>query len=169
VAVAPDGSWLVSGSFDNTVGIWDVATGQERATFARRIDAQRATFTRRIEWVNAVAVAPDGSWLVSGNYDGTVRIWDVATGKQRATFTGHTGSVNAVAVSPDGSWLVSGSDDGTVRIWHLGLKQARTLMRLDNRVDASIWLNTRALAIGGPAGMYLFDFLPGANGVAAGH
>ena len=40
--------------------------------------------------MTAVAVAPDGSWLASGSQDGTVRIWDVATGQERATLTGHT-------------------------------------------------------------------------------
>jgi WD40 repeat protein len=51
----------------------------------------------------AVAVAPDGSWLTTAGDDGTVRIWDPATGTQRHTLTGHTGSVGSVAIAPDGS------------------------------------------------------------------
>ena len=73
--------------------------------------------------VEAVAVAPDGSWLASGGGDGTVRIWDVATGQERAVLTGHTGGVMAVAVAPDGSWLASGGGDGTVRIWDVATGQ----------------------------------------------
>ena len=65
--------------------------------------------------VGAVAVAPDGSWLASGGWDGTVRIWDAAAGQDRAALPGHTGRVAvAVAVAPDGSWLASGGGDGTV-------------------------------------------------------
>ena len=55
VAVAPDGSWLASGSGDRRVRIWDVATGQARATLKGHTGP-----------VEAVAVAPDSSWLAYG-------------------------------------------------------------------------------------------------------
>ena len=64
-----------------------------------------------------MAIAPDGTWLATASDDGSVRIWDPATGQQRATLTGHTGEVSAVAIAPDGTWLATASDDGTVRIW----------------------------------------------------
>ena len=152
VAVAPDGSWLATGD-NGTVRVWDVATGQ-----------QRSALSGHTGWVNAVAVAPDGSWLAtSGDDDGTVEVWDVATGQQRAALTGHTRLVSAVAVAPDGSWLATGSHDKTVRVWDVATRQARALMRLDNSVAASTWLSASALAVGGPAGLYLFDFLTDAN------
>ena len=65
----------------------------------------------------AVAIAPDGTWLASAGADGSVRIWDPATGQLRAALTGHAGPVRAVAIAPDGTWLASGGDDGSVRIW----------------------------------------------------
>src|ERR1035441_9179646 len=152
VAVAPDGSWLAtSGDDDGTVEVWDVATGQ-----------QRAALTGHTRGVSAVAVAPDGSWLATGD-NGTVEVWDVATGQQRAALTGHPRGVSAVAVAPDGSWLATGSHDKTVRVWDVATRQARALMRLDNSVAASTWLSASALAVGGPAGLYLFDFLTDAN------
>jgi WD40 repeat protein len=79
--------------------------------------ALRRVLTGHTSQVVAVAVAPDASWLASGSWDGTVRIWDAATGRERATLTGHTGQVTAVAVAPDASWLASGGLDNTVRIW----------------------------------------------------
>src|ERR1019366_354564 len=151
VAVAPDGSWLATGD-NGTVEVWDVATGQ-----------QRAALTGHTRGVSAVAVAPDGSWLATGSHDKTVRVWDVATGQQRAALTGHTRGVGAVAVAPDGSWLATGSHDKTVRVWDVATRQARALMRLDNSVAASTWLSASALAVGGPAGLYLFVFLTDAN------
>jgi WD40 repeat protein len=116
VAVAPDGSWLASGSRDSTVRIWDVATGRVRAVLAGHTSE-----------VAVVVVAPDSSWLASGDYDRTVRIWDAATGRVRAVLAGHTSEVIAVVVGPDGSWLASGSRDSTVRIWDVATGRERAV------------------------------------------
>jgi WD40 repeat protein len=78
VAVTPDGKYVVSGSWDKTVRLWELATGQE----VRR-------FTGHENWVLSVAVTPDGKYVVSGSWDKTVRLWDLATGKEVRRFTGH--------------------------------------------------------------------------------
>jgi WD40 repeat protein len=66
--------------------------------------------------VTDVAFSPDGR-LASADEDGTVRLWDPATGAQQAVLTSHTGRVGAVAFSPDGRRLASASWDRTVRLW----------------------------------------------------
>ena len=156
LAVAPDGSWLVGGSWDKTVYIWDAATGLDRAIL-----------TGHAGWVMAAAVAPDGSWLATGGEDGTVRIWDPATGRERTTLTGHAGGVRTMAVAPDGGWLAVGGEDGTVRIWDAATAEVLAVMRVENTVEGCAWLPGNALAAGGAAGLYLFDFLTGTSPVTA--
>jgi WD40 repeat protein len=65
----------------------------------------------------SVAFSPDGSHIVSGSDDKTVRLWGAQTGKDIAKMEDHTGSVSSVAFSPDGSQILSGSYDNTVRLW----------------------------------------------------
>ena len=67
--------------------------------------------------VRCLGFAPDGRTLASGSYDGTVRLWDVATGREQAVLRGHTGWVLAVAFAPDGRAVASGGNDQIVRFW----------------------------------------------------
>ncbi len=69
--------------------------------------------------VNSVAISADGKYIVSGSWDNTVRLWDLATGKEIRRFEGHTSIVNSVAISADGKYIVSGSGDNTVRLWDM--------------------------------------------------
>jgi WD40 repeat protein/serine/threonine protein kinase len=112
VAVTPDGQYVVSGSGDNKVRLWDLATGKE----VRRFTGHEST-------VRTVAVTPDGQYVVSGSWDKTVRLWELATGKEVRWFTGHEDTVLSVAVTPDGQYVVSGSADETVRVWELATGQ----------------------------------------------
>jgi WD40 repeat protein len=67
--------------------------------------------------VNAVALTPDERRAVSASDDGTLKVWDVASGDPVRTLEGHTLGVNAVALTPDGRRAVSASDDGTLKVW----------------------------------------------------
>jgi WD40 repeat protein len=148
VAFSPDSNGLriVTGSWDNTVRVWNTQTGQELARFSVndrpcavalsaegvRVVAgldnatmlvwdvstgkQLALFVGHQAEVTAVALSCDGLRVVSASYDKTSRLWDVPSGKQVAVFSGHEESVLAVAFSPDGMQVVS-SSFGTIRVW----------------------------------------------------
>jgi WD40 repeat protein/serine/threonine protein kinase len=106
VAFSPDGILLASaGSHDQTVRIWEVATGKELHCLRHN--------TR----VDHVAFLPDSRHVVSAGDDASSRMWDVKTGKQVRTFEGHKGPVSGVAVSPNGRRIASASADRTVRLW----------------------------------------------------
>ena len=100
---------LASGSWDNTVQLWDVQTHTNIATLHEG--------RRRI--VTSVSFSPDGTLLASGSTDDTVQLWDVQTHTNIATLGGHTRNITSVSFSPDGTILASGSDDGTVKLWNI--------------------------------------------------
>src|SRR5262245_35964469 len=61
--------------------------------------------------INAIALSADGRFLVSASEDGTLKVWDTATGNVLRTLQGHDKQVLAVSVSPDGSLIASGGLD----------------------------------------------------------
>lgn len=67
--------------------------------------------------MTSIRFSPDDDRLLSGSMDGTVRLWDVATGQELCKLHGHEKGVMCVAFSPDGRTAVSGSADGTARLW----------------------------------------------------
>ena len=99
---------VVSSSDDQTVRLWDAATG-----------APLQTLEGQTDYVNSVAFSPDGKQVASSSYDHTVQLWDAATGAPLQTLEGHTGYITSVAFSPDGKqspllqvlshWVVEGN------------------------------------------------------------
>ncbi|MEH2183161.1 TIR domain-containing protein [Nostoc sp.] len=114
IAITPDGKTVISGSGDATLKVWDLASGECRATFAEHMDD-----------VLGVAITADGKTVVSGSEDATLKAWDLATGECRATFADHTDTVFGVAITPDGKTVVSGSMDDTLKVWDLATGKCR--------------------------------------------
>lgn len=84
-------------------------------------------FVKESRVVTTCAFSKDGTLIVSGSGDKTLRLWDVATRKELAMLTGHGGRVNACALSPDGTRIVSGSVDldgdiGELKMWDVATR-----------------------------------------------
>ena len=78
--------------------------------------------------VSSVSFSRDGMLLASGSWDGTVKLWDLATRQSITTLDEHTGGVSSVSFSRDGMLLASGSWDGTVKLWDLATRQSITTL-----------------------------------------
>ncbi|MDM8553452.1 WD40 repeat domain-containing protein [Desulfococcaceae bacterium HSG7] len=117
LAFSSDSRMLVSGSFDKTAIIWDVAKQRRQHTLKGH--------THHIYAVAFTPVNQPGRKLkpallrvVTGSFDHTLKLWRVADGKLIKTMTGHTDKVHAVAVSPADGVIASGSYDHTIRLWN---------------------------------------------------
>jgi WD40 repeat protein len=106
VACSADGKLLASGSANDVVKVWDLASGAEVRTFLGQRGGD----------VPSVAFAPDGK-LLAAAAGVSVKIWDVATGAELRTLQGHEATLKAVAFSADGKLLASAGRDNTIRLW----------------------------------------------------
>jgi cytochrome c len=148
LAISPDGTQAVSGSFDTSAIRWSlprnaaeqvlrfhegavnaVAILQDGRIATSGEDARIAIWTPGAATpslvleghkapVVALAVSPDGATLASASWDHTARLWPLAGGAPRV-IEGHAQSVNGVAFTPDGRALVTAGYDSTLRIWPL--------------------------------------------------
>lgn len=103
---SPDGN-IVAKTEARSVILWDVATRQALKTFEGP-DSQ----------LLSLAFSPDGKILAGGSVSGTIKLWEVATGKEMQTLNGN-GPIPAITFSPDGKILASGEEDGSIRFWEV--------------------------------------------------
>jgi WD40 repeat protein len=106
-ALSPDGTRIVTLSSDNTVRVWDAATGAQ----VLALNGHKAV-------VVSAAFSQDGARIVTGSSDKTARVWDLATGAQVQVLKGHLGDVRSAAFSPDGTRIVT-SEDKTAPVWDI--------------------------------------------------
>jgi WD40 repeat protein/tRNA A-37 threonylcarbamoyl transferase component Bud32 len=106
VIFSTDGKRLASASRDNTIIVWDAATGRPLCTC-----------TGHTALINVLAFSDDGRRLASASDDWTVRIWDAGTGTELWTVRGHAAPVLSVAFAAGGQELLSAGSDGTIKAW----------------------------------------------------
>jgi general transcriptional corepressor TUP1 len=104
--VSSDAKFIVTGSGDCTVKIWDYS--------GRQIHC----FTIK-DGITSVAFSPDCRTVAASCLDNTVHVWNTTSASMIATLTGHIDATYFVTFNPSGSQIISVSLDRTVRIWEL--------------------------------------------------
>ena len=118
VVFSPDGRWLVSGTQNGKIQMWDVATGEALIAFAE------PTVRADQGGISAVAFSPDGTLLAAGAHT-QVHLWEVDTGNKFFSISTVHKRGNRIfhnfpeplVFSPDGAVLVNGLDHGAIQLW----------------------------------------------------
>lgn len=105
-AFTPDSKFLLTGSRDKTVKLWDVATGRELRSFLGHTST-----------INDIDVSNDGRYFVSSSADRTARLWEIETGKLIRTFAGHEDMMTSVDLTSDGKKLITAGFDRLAILW----------------------------------------------------
>ncbi len=144
---------LASGSYDNTVRLWNANEQKHISTLIGHTD-----------FVTSVAFSPDGQILASGSRDNTVRLWDIENYVTIAILDGHSDWVLAVAFSPDGQTLASGGNDRTIRLWDVATHKTTDTLRghTDGITTVAFSPDRKTLASAGGRdnSVYVWDLSP---------
>ncbi|MEC4892763.1 MAG: CHAT domain-containing protein [Oscillatoria sp. PMC 1051.18] len=131
VAISPDGKIIASGGMDRFIRLWNLETGE----LWQRLEAHNPE--TNLNSILCVVFSPDGKTLASSSNlefnEGTIKLWDVNTGKvqrslNKSFFNLPAIRVSSVAFSPDGKYLASGHIGTDIKIWDLASgKEEHTL------------------------------------------
>jgi WD40 repeat protein len=119
-----DGNYIVSGSADNTIRVWDYKSGD----CLRILEGHTGT-------VRTIHVNSREFYAISVSHDHTIRQWNLATGECLRIIRGHRGAVLSLAVTADGRYAVSGSADTTMRLWDMRNGRCLRTFDLDTSFD----------------------------------
>jgi WD40 repeat protein len=148
VAFSPNSQLVASGSDDCTVRLWDITTGTQQyvmdghATYIRSVSFSpdgQCIISTSCHWIQiwdattgtqrhvighkdvfCAVSSPKGQYVISGSFDGIIRVWDMSTGMQQLQLgtNGRNDYIRSIAFSPDGQYIAFGSGiDGTVQVW----------------------------------------------------
>ena len=142
IAFSPDGKLFASASYDDTIRVWatdeqkllHLIDGHESMRKAPTEDGLR--FSTMIDGrVNAIDFSADNAWLASASWDGTARVWDMATGEEAAFFEHGGTELYDVQFSPDGAFMATAAGD-FAGVWDRTANALLVSFEMPNEADA---------------------------------
>ncbi len=110
MAFSPDGKFLASASYDQSIRLWEVASGKPIGD----------PLIGPTEGVLSIAISPDGNMIAAGYADGSILFWDAKTRIPLGdALVGQSGGVLSLAFTPDGQSLAAGGQDGSIMVWNI--------------------------------------------------
>ncbi|KAG8688494.1 ubiquitin-protein transferase activating protein [Ceratobasidium sp. 423] len=143
-----DGRQILSGHCKDTTRPWGASTGEVQ---------QVGRFEGNTSRVHPVAFSPDGTHIISGSTDHTIRVWDLPPPSD--LFGGSTAHLHSVAFSPDGGRFVSGSIDHTIKVWNAGSPTLSPLRGHSGRIHSVAFSpnGTRPVSYSDDGSVHIWD------------
>ena len=139
MTLSPDGR-TIAAQYSDGLFLWDVESNQ---AMQRKIELEGA------KSITSIAFSPTWKYFVCSFYDGSVRIYDFASGKRLHRFNGHTDWVQGLAWSYNEDFIASASDDHTVRVWKIGGSEVAEPIQVLESAHGSSYVTCVAFSPGG--------------------
>ena len=140
LAFFPDGTRIVSAAWDLTLKVWDLKTAEQAKQESQRIavepaNGKAASLGRPI---SACCCSPDGAYYAAGGADGSLKLWDAATGSSLGSFDLHQDWILVCRFSHDSRWTLSGAWDGSLKLFDaVERREGPVLPRAEKIVDCA--------------------------------
>ena len=153
ISISPDNQYLISGSYDSTIRLWNLHT---KTCFG--------VYKGHFCPVLCVKFSPISHYFASGGCDKTARLWSINSGGALRIFAGHLSDVEIVDFHPNGLYLLTSANDKTIRLWIIQTGECCRIFvnysLVNSYVDCMCFSNSgKLLAIGVDKGIIIYDLV----------
>ncbi|MBN1215595.1 MAG: TIR domain-containing protein [Candidatus Lokiarchaeota archaeon] len=148
-SITPDRKYVISGSLDKSIKIWNLETGELYHNINGHDDE-----------ITSIDLSSDGSRIVSGSEDSTVKLWKLDTGNLMRNFTFHDGAIFDVLITPNDEYIISTSEDKYAKITKWTTKKILRSLKEEDQGLKSIAMSPdgKILAISSGKNIFIWNW-----------